>query len=251
MQELSRVYVNKSYGENEVRHLRKFADCSVSGQYEIHNFKELLNQLNVKEKIYFVDTRQDTHFVLNGRACVIKTDDNSQKSSEDIEKRESDLVKTLLNTTVVFEGLHTLPTKEQVVSSSTIRQFVENPLYNNSYVRFALDEHGPLTDAEVDYFQDFLSKIKSENAWMHTNSIVGGAAAILLAVMKRIRESAESKTLDEILAEDPKFGDMKKEPKVDDVNAGKKRERLAFLQLYHAYAQSHQGLSFSAWKKTS
>lgn len=263
----------KIYKSNEVRHfyLRPEVESSASGQYSEQNFPELVNRIqSIKGQalIYFVDTLKLTHFELNQKAVHLKADDNSQKTSEEIEARENELVEKLKNTSVLFRKTDKTKTDEKgekknkkakikiqvaetVENSSTVRQFVEANKQCR-YIRFAVDEHGPLTDDQVEMYMNLLIEIEKQGAWLHTNSHVGGAAAILLISMRAILKNASPATTIEKILEDDKTKKMLEKPKEDDVNGQKKIDRAAFLREFFDYAknrQEHQQ-KWTEWRKT-
>lgn len=254
---LPTVHANKSYGPDKLRHFNAYPSqkFSVSGQFESINFQTLVKKIqefHAEKPIYFVDTRQDTHFELNDRAVRIESDDNRQMNSDQIMEREEKHINELLGKEVLFTGHHIQDTVEKITSISTVKQFVENPKYgsHNTYLRFAVDTHGPLTDCQVDQYLELLEKTKLEDIWIHTNSIVGGAGAMLLAVMKDILENAASESLPEIIGRYGGSGNFLKEPKADDENAPQKKLRSAFLENFHTYAKtiSEHHLKWSDWK---
>ncbi|MBA2369624.1 MAG: hypothetical protein H0V82_11455 [Candidatus Protochlamydia sp.] len=253
---ITSVHMNKNYSANEVRHLNIYPSMqsSVSGQYESTNFQELVKRIKEVHEgvIYFIDTRKDTHFVLNNSVVCLKADDNSQLTAGQIIQKEAQLVNNLLGKMLTFKSNRLEDRQEEVTSSSTIQQFVEDKKYwgMHLYLRFALERFGPPNDSEVDAYLLLLEKIKNENAWLHANSVVGGDAAMLLIVMEDLLANAAHQPLNEILVKHGRSGDFLKTPKEDDENASKKIDRAAFLEKFHMFAKnrSEHSLSWSEWK---
>jgi hypothetical protein len=255
------VHSNKAYPSNEVRHFREFPEIqsSSSGQYGSKNFPELTKRIQTASKqgkiIYFVDTRNDLHFELNGSPVRLEKASGRHITSKEIVDKETQLVRDYLKQypLVKFEDDRHGKTKEEVISNaSTVQQFIETSP-NFHYMRFALEEHGPLTDAQVDQYLSILEQFKKEDAWMHTNSIVGGAAAILLIVLREMIENAPNESLEAVLNRNEKFKALFKEPKSDDENKELKIARNTFIKEFYTYAATlpQHKLSWTDWKVKS
>lgn len=264
----TKVHANR-YKTEEVRHYMQYPEIktSLSGQFGSGNFPELLKRIsNVSygaQKIYFVDTRHDTHFELNNKPVSYKFDDNLHLSSVEIIEKERMAAIFLKNKTVTFvpNERHGPSKDEFVESSGIVQEFIVKPDSETKclYVRLALDQHGPLTNEQMDTLLSLLSEIESENAWLHINSIVGGGPAALIAIMKDILQNGLTQTLDTIADKyDMKFisaahnTDFLKQPSENekvDPNAPKKAERAVCLKEWYEFATTRkENQSWSEWK---
>lgn len=254
-----KVHANKEYPPDIVRHFKRFAHVksSASGQYGSQNFPKLVKMISEtykKTTIYFVDVRQDTHFELNGRPASLKriilNDDNSELNGEDVIGREKAVAQYFVGKNVKFVPRNAIElpqeqwdengaSDEKVEQGACVKDFVELPLWNgrHKFQRFALKENGPLTDAQVDEFLSLIDQINREEAWLHTNSIAGDKAAILLIVMKDMLENV-SDSYEQILG---KYE--------GELNGS--FEIPLFLQEFYKFAQfrSEEQLSWSEWKE--
>lgn len=263
------VHANRDYKTDEVRHYKQYPEIktTLSGQFGSGNFPELLKRINnvsdETQKIYFLDTRHDTHFELNNKPVSYKFDDNLHLSSVEIIEKEKMAAIFLKNKTVIFEpnARHGEAWNEFVESSAIVQDFIVKPDSKTKclYVRLALDQHGPLTNEQMDTLLLLLSEIESENAWLHINSIVGGGPAVLIAIMKDILQNGLTQSLDTIVDKyDMKFisaahnTDFLKQPTEDekvDPNAPKKAERAVCLKEWYQFATTRQeNQSWSDWK---
>jgi hypothetical protein len=263
------VHANRDYKIDEVRHYKQFPEIktSLSGQFGSGNFPELLKRINnvsgeIKE-IYFVDTRHDTHFELNGKPVSYKFDNNLHMSNDQIIEKERTAAVFLKNQIVIFtpNAQHGEAWEEFVENSSIVQDFITSPQTDvrRLYFRLALDANGPLTDGQVDTFLSLLSEVKDQDAWLHINSIVGGGPAVLLVMMEDILQNWVEQSLETIAEKyDMRFisaahnTDFLKQPvegeKIDP-NAGKKAERAVFLVEFYNFATTRlPQQSWSEWK---
>lgn len=255
------VHQNKEYTYDQVRHFKSFPKVysSASGQYASQNLPklvQLIDEVYQGKMVYFVDTRQDTHFELNyipvSLKRIVLNDDNTDMKSEDVIKKEKEIAEFFVNKEVKFvpKESHGAPREEKVIHGAIIKDYIENPKWNNRHVftRFALNENGPLTDVQVDEFLALLDKIKLESAWLHTNSIVGGGAALLFIVMKHILQNASVETLDTIVSI-KEFSKYFAVPKEDDENRLSKIERTDFIKEFYTFAKTRENhQKWSDWK---
>lgn len=264
------VHANRDYKFDEVRHYKQFPEIktSLSGQFGSANFPELLKRIkNVSgeiQKIYFVDTRRDTHFELNGKPVSYKYDNNPHLSPQEIIEREKMAAVFLKGKSVTFTPnvMHGAAWDEFVINSLAAQDFIVSSQTDvkRLYYRLALDEYGPLTAEQVETFMSLLSEIKKGNNWLHINSIVGGGPAVLLAMMEDILENGSKQPLETIAEKyDMKFissahnTDFLKQPQVtqekEDPNAEKKAERAKFLVEFYKFATTRQpNQTWTAWK---
>lgn len=256
-----KVHENRNYPADEVRYFEKYLkiSCSVSGQYGSRNVPkliELITSLYQGEKVYFVDTRHDTHFELNSRPASLKrillNDDNTGLKGEEVIAKEKKVAEFFVDKIVTFipKEPHGGPWDEKVTHCAIIKDYIEDPKWNNRHIfmRFALSEHGPMTDVQVDEFLLFLKKVDSEGAWLHTNSLVGGAAAILLIVLKSMLQNPKDELKDIISKYEgaSKFLDI---PKDSDENRQAKIDRTAFIREFYEFAKTrNKDQSWSDWK---
>ena len=132
----TKVHANRDYKSNEVRHYKQFPEIntSLSGQFGSANFPELLKRINdisgQTKKIYFIDTRHDTHFELNGKPVSYKFDNNLNLSSDVIAFKEDMAARILKGQTVVFEpnARHGEAWSEFVESSGIVQSFIVSPI---------------------------------------------------------------------------------------------------------------------------
>jgi hypothetical protein len=257
-----KVHANRNYAADQVRHLYLFPGIksSVSGQYGEINFPTLVNKIQQASQdqlknIIFIDTRIDSHFEINGKTASLKLpegDDileNGKLTSAEIVEKE----KALSNIYTIGSKVLFVPKKdernepeweEEIQKFRLIKDCIEEANYR--YYRFALDEHGPLTNVQVDEFL----KLIQEDAWFHINSIVGGASAATLAVMKDIWNNASKDSLEIIIGRCHPAKSFLVEPKEDDINAAKKLERAAFLREFHQFTlERAEKQSWSDWKE--
>lgn len=245
------VHENRNYEPDQVRHLKIYPviNSSVSGQYGSRNFSkliELINEAYKGAKIYFVDARQDTHFELNNRPVslkrIVQNDDNTQFKGDEVVAKEKGVAAYFTNKMVTFvpKEEHGKPWEEMVTQSSIVRDFIENTQWEgrHTFYRFPLNEHGPLTDAQVDEFIELSSRIDAEGAWLHTNSIVGGASAILLILMKDILKNASVDTLEQIISRYEGAAKFLNNPKEDDENRQSKIQRTLFIHEFYTFAKT-------------
>lgn len=265
----TKVHANRDYKSDEVRHYKQFPEIqtSLSGQFACGNFPELLKRISTvsvnAQKIYFVDTRHDTHFELNNKPVAYKFDNNLHLSSDEIVEKEKRAADFLKGQIVTFEpnAMHGEAWNELVESSAVVQDFIVNPDSETKrlYFRLALDEHGPLTDAQVDTFLSLLSEVKKENAWLHINSIVGGGPAVLLVMMEDILQNGSEQSLEAIVGKyDMRFisaahnTDFLNQPIEDeniDPNAPKKTARAEFLKEFYQFATTRfENQTWSDWK---
>lgn len=259
------VQENKYYKPNEVRHWHgsNSLKASVSGQFSKENFPTLCEKIiSTWEKqipydqIVFIDTRQDTHFELNDRVVAIESDNNAGSDAKEIMDREKTLCEQLVGKTVnwvkkerILEGFDTKKVKKEtleiVKTACTTFQFVENA--GSNYILFPIEEHGPLTDAQL---EEFLTLINTPK-WLHFNSKVGVSAGILLIVIKDIHENATKDALHAILGRHDKKGHLSKDPKPDDENGVKKLARRNFIHQFYNYCRTKEQhhLSWPDWKE--
>lgn len=257
------VNENKYYGSDNIRHWHgsKPLQASVSGQYTNENFPTLCEKIKTtwgnqisNDQIVFIDTRQETHFELNGRAVALESDKNSEKDENEISKREETLCQELVGKTVnwikkeqqnLFVKKTKVESQELVTTACTTRQFVEKA--GSTYIRFPIEEHGPLTD---DQLEKFLNRIGTAKQWFHFNSKVGVSAGIQLLIIKDIYENATKDSLQAILNRNDKKSHFSKEPKSEDENKDKKLARHKFIHQFYTYCQTkeqHQ-LKWPDWK---
>lgn len=150
------------------------------------------------------------------------------------------------------EKLQRFIEKQQTIENfAHIKDFVEDPLWKNRhvFVRFAMSEHGPLTDIQVEEFMDLLKVMKAQNAWLHANSIAGGGPATLLVVMKAIYENASRASLEDIINSNDKAKNLMEKPKADDKNGEAKIKRNEFIRAFYTFAKtSEPNQKWSEWK---
>jgi hypothetical protein len=263
------VHANRDYDNDKVRHYKQYPEIrtSLSGQFDSGNFPELLKLIsNVSgevKKIYFVDTRHDTHFELNGKPVSYKFDNNLHMPSDKIIEKEKMAALFLKNQTVIFtqKPKHGKSKEVFVENSGVVQNFILSPNTDvkRFYFRLALDPNGPLTDVQVDTFLSLLSEAKDENAWLHINSIIGGGPAVLLAMMEDILLNGANVSLEAIAEKyDMKFisaahnTDFLKQPIEDekkDPNVDKKAARALFLVEFYNFAATRlPQQSWSDWK---
>lgn len=255
------VHANRDYKPDQVRHYKCWSNVnsSSSGQFSSKNFWKLVEVIRevCKDKIiFFVDTRQDTHFELNNKPCslkrIVERDDNTGMTSEEVIAKETAVAAYFVDKMVTFtpKKPHGDPWEEMVVQGACVREFIESQQWEgrHTYVRFSLNEHGPLTDLQVDEFLSLLKRIDSGHAWLHTNSIVGGAAALLLIIMKDMLKTASTDSLETIVARYENVSDFF-EPKAEDENCQAKIERAAFVKEFYTFAKAREvDQKWSGWK---
>lgn len=258
------VHSNRNYPSDQVRHFYPFPGLksSASGQYGENNFKTLLDtiQKTATDKfngIIFVDTRLDSHFEINGKCASLKLPEgqdlieNSQLTSQQIVEKEQALSKTyLIGSKVLFvpkkDERAEQDVEEEIQKFRVVKDYVEEANYR--YYRFALDEHGPMTNSQVDEFLSLVKEKQEKDVWLHVNSIVGGASAALIIVMMDVLANPQD-TLENIIDRCHPAKSFLTEPKENDINRAKKLERAAFLKEFHQFAQERvENQSWSDWK---
>lgn len=268
-----RVHANKEYQPDDVRHFQRYThiNASSSGQYGRQNLPrlvKLIGEVSKGAKIYFVNVRQDTNFVLNERLASLKriapNDDNSGMTGDEVEGIERAVAEHFVGQKVQFltRKAFDLPSEqwtekeawdEQIERGSIVKDFIESREWNGQhfYKRFALDENGPLTDEQVDEYLVLLDEINSKNAWLHTNSIIGDKAAILLILMKDMLENASEDSFDTIIERIEGSAKFMEEPKEDVEFRKEKIARGVFIKDFYAFAaeRASSNLSWSDWKK--
>lgn len=258
------VHANRIYQNDQVRHLKIFPHLRISssGQFASGNFPELLKRIGeiYQGKIYFLDTRHDPHFELNHIPVSFKYDSVLNLSQDQIITKEKTAAAFYLNKVVTLQpnAMHGEPWEEMITHAAIVEDFIKNQQAENKrvYLRSALDQNGPLSDDQVETFLSFMNKLKSENAWLHVNSIVGGGPALLLVVMAEILQKATENSLETIVERyDTKFispahnSDFLNQPQAQDLEAQKKIALADFLKQFYQYIKTRdEKQGWKDWK---
>lgn len=280
--DIQSVRVNKRYEPSEnpgVRHLimTPQVKTSISGQYAQDNFNFLvarIHDLHKVGKIFFVDTRNDPHFELNGYSVCLKTDYQvrpekeaegvekdgnakdiqfAEESSEAIYKKERELALGLIKTNLAFKGKLKNDQEEirfiDVTEGTTVRDYVMTDP-NNVYVRLAIPRGTVVADAKIDEFLAIVKHVEAENGWLHLNEYIGSSSGIAaqLMLLKAIYDNAQSMSLEEIGRSLGKCGEVL----LKDPEHGRNLEKQAHLHelfsRFYEYCCKKPDLSWSAWK---
>lgn len=280
--DIQSVRVNKRYEPSEnpgVRHLilTPQVKTSISGQFAQDNFKllvTLIYDLHKGGKIFFVDTRNDPHFELNGYSVCLKTDYQvrPEEEAEDVEKddnakdiqfageseeaicnKEKELAQGLVKANLAFKG-KLKGDKEQirfidVAEGTTVRDYVmADP--HNFYVRLAIPRGNVVSDAKIDEFLTIIKRVEAEDGWLHLNEYIGSSSGIAaqLMALKAIYDNVGKMSLKEIGQTLGKCGEvLLKDPEQSDRNFEKQTRLRELFSRFYEYCCEKHDLSWSAW----
>jgi hypothetical protein len=225
-------------------------NSSGSGQFSAKGYERLMNTLASKQKLCFVDLRQESHGFANTMAISWYGKDNATnfyKVLPEIVRDELSRLEALYLEPLAYiyskkPPLIDTPFSVAVTSVCTEEEFIKHE--GHDYIRIPVTDHLAPKPEEVDQFIALITQ--REGQWLHIHCRKGkGRTTTFLAMLDMMRCS-KKRSFDEIMKRSQANGgsNILFIPKRRDPRYKAKVERVSFLHNFYRYCKASDS-SFS------
>jgi len=229
--------------------------ASGSGQFSIKSYERIMNALATKQKVCFVDLRQESHGFANAMAVSWYGKENAAnfyKSLDEITRDEVARLEALCSEPLAYiyskkPPILDTPFSVAVTSVSTEEEFIV--CEEHDYVRIPVTDHLAPTPKAVDEFVALVCN-RSEQ-WLHIHCRKGkGRTTTFLAMLDMMRHAKEL-SFDEIIRRSRANGgsDILYIPKKRDPRHKAKVQRVAFLHEFYQYCKTSDSNFTHRWSQ--
>lgn len=229
--------------------------CSGSAEPSGEGFVALRKSFKNK-KVIVVDLREESHGFLNKLYPVswylfLYNWGNAGKSLTNIKADESTKLQSLINKDIKLTGKN----KKQYSTDISVKQVNSEEelanINNLSYIRFPVRDRAYPTDAIIDEFVLYVTKMPKDDTWFHFHCKEGKGRTTTFMVMFDMMHNADKVSFDDIIRRQYLIGGADLTEKKDDPVLQKlSNERLVLLKKFYDYCKNKNFLiPFSSFKK--